>query len=323
LTFLSKPLLVFPIFGVVGILLGSGAALIVETLDRRFRTPLDLGRDLQVPVLGHIPFKRRSRANLKVPQDDNASLASSLIAHYEPDSAHAEAFRGIRTALFHKSRIDRTKVVQITSPNNGDGKSVFVSNLAISMAQAGRKILLIDADLRRPSLARLFGLRGKPGLGDVLADEAEVADAIEQTIVAGLDVLASGSHPIPPGELASSSRLADLVQILRDKYDMILIDTPPLFAVSDPLAIAEHVDGVLVVLRNSRTAQSMIRRAMERLAAVDAPVIGSVVRATKLRRGRVSFGYDDAQPWIGCYRGYRTSHVNGAGRATGGGSTGN
>jgi capsular exopolysaccharide synthesis family protein len=143
------------------------------------------------------------------------------------------------------------KVIQVTSPNSGDGKSTLAANVAVSIAQSGKKTLLIDADLRKPRQHKIFNVPAPAGLAAIIADQAEVADVIQQTAVRDLWVLPCGPRPPDPAELLTSPRFPELLDLLRERYEYVVLDSSPLLAVTDPSVVAPRVDGVLLTLRIS------------------------------------------------------------------------
>lgn len=280
----------FPVAAFLGMLFGTGLAYLVEVTDRGFRSPEEIRRRLSVPVMGHIPLDRPNRKALRLARANGAALDPMLCTHFRPQSLEAEAYRGVRTTLYFRGRIDEHKVVQVTSPRAGEGKSTVVANLAVSMAQAGKRVLLIDADFRQPSLQRLFGTAVSIGLVDVLAGEAELADAILPCDEPGLQLLPCGRVPSNPAELLTAQRFPEILEQLRQQYDLVLVDTPPVLAVSDACAVAPRVDAVLLTIRISRQGRLETQRAMEMLDAVDANILGVVVNGVE-SSGR-SGGYD-------------------------------
>jgi len=174
----------------------------------------------------------------------------------------------------------------------GEGKSSLAAHLAISMAQSEKHVLLVDADLRRPTLSRLFGLSNEAGLANVLSDGTDVDDVVQQTQTPGLHLLSSGPLPSSPGEQLTSPRFKQMLQHVAGKYDYVLIDSPALLAVADSSAMAAQVDGVLLILRNSRNAHSVAERVIERLEGVGARVLGVVIRGVKRRRAGGGYGYE-------------------------------
>jgi capsular exopolysaccharide synthesis family protein len=186
-------------------------------------------------------------------------------------------YRGVRTAVCFNTRSERHQLILVTSPTEGDGKSTLCANLAISIAQSGKRVLLIDADCRRPRQHRLFQLSNARGLVTVITDDAELIDVIQPSCVANLSLLPCGPRPNNPGELLSSPRFAQLLEELRPGYDFILVDSPPLLAVNDPAVVAPRVDAVLLTLRLSRTCRPAAERATEMLTALGATVLGVVI----------------------------------------------
>jgi capsular exopolysaccharide synthesis family protein len=185
----------------------------------------------------------------------------------------------VRTGLFFSTQGKGHKVVQVTSPSAGDGKSTLAANLAVSISQVKKKVLLIDADLRRPTLHKVFGLSASQGLSSVLLEEAELADVIQPSGIEGLSILPCGPIPANPAELLSLPPFKELVDYVREQYDFVIIDTPPMLAVTDPCMVVPLVDGVLLALRPSKQAQPTAVRAKEVLTTLNATIIGVVVNA--------------------------------------------
>src|SRR5262249_9211999 len=154
----------------------------------------------------------------------------SLYAYHRPTSMAAEAFRGVRTALYFSMVGKGHQVIQVTSGNMGEGKTTVATNLAVSIAQSGRKVVLIDADLRRPPVHRLFRRAGGVGLTSVIVGEADLDSAVGDSGVTGLDIVPCGPRPVNPAELLSSPRFEELLDLLRTRYDFVIVDTPPLLA---------------------------------------------------------------------------------------------
>jgi capsular exopolysaccharide synthesis family protein len=197
----------------------------------------------------------------------------------------------VRTALFFHTRGAGHTVLQITSPNMGDGKSTLSANLAISIAQSGRKVVLVDADFRRPRLHRLFRVKAVAGLATVIAGGAEPFACVQESGIGGLAVLPAGPRPLNPAELLTSPRLEEVLEQLRERYDYVVVDTPPLLAVTDPCVIAPRVDGVLLNLRIGKNSRPAAERAREMLAALGAKVLGVVVNGVGKEAGAAGFGY--------------------------------
>lgn len=268
---------------IAGLLLGAGLAYLAELSDKSFRNPAEIRNRLGLPLVGHIPFlapdpdaERKRTAGETCPDP-------LLCTYYRPKSLEAEAYRAVRTALFFAAQSVGHKVIQVTSPNKSDGKSLMIANLAVMVAQSGKSVLLIDADLRRPRQHRMFGLEAPVGLAKVLAGEVEPPDAIVATGVPGLSILPCGTVPPNPSELLTSPRFNELLETVRGQYDFVLVDTPPLLAVTDPCVVAGRVDGVFLTIRLTRKGRPDAERAREILAGLNVKIIGVVVNG--LARG--------------------------------------
>jgi capsular exopolysaccharide synthesis family protein len=235
-------------------------------------------------VIGHTPVFPKAVKSRK----DTCKLDTSLIAHYKPKSRSAESFRAIRTALYFSSRGSQHRVIQMTSPDPRDGKSTITANLAIAIAQSGKKTLLVDADFRRPRVHHLFGLKDDVGVTSVIAQSVELPEAIQASEVENLDCLPCGPRPDNPAELLTSAKFDELLAVLKDKYDFVLVDSPPILAVTDPGAIASRVDGVLMVLRINAQARHAATQSVEILRELGANLLGIVVNGVD---GANSYGY--------------------------------
>lgn len=273
----------------VGFILLSGLAVLMDLADRSYRSPDEIAADLRIPVLGHIPIIETQKFKKVIEQVD----LSVTTVHHSRGRA-SEAFRAVRTGLFFSNRGSELKVIQVTSPVPGDGKSTLSSNLAVTMAQSGRRVLLIDADFRRPRIAKIFGIESKVGMAQVVAGKAELDDATFASGVANLSIMPGGKQPKNPAELLSSSRFEMLVDMLREKYDIIILDTPPLLAVSEPSAVAAIVDGVVITMRLRRNVKPLATRAVKILESVDAKLLGVVINGVSGEAGYgYSYGYND------------------------------
>ena len=282
-------------YALVGSLLaGCGLAYLIELSDKSFRTPDQIRIELALPVLAHIPAthskKALAAANGKANghvgngkanghagaekangqaanADPNGQPAESLWTVHDPRGREAEAFRAMRTALYFSARNKPLKLIQVTSPNPGDGKSTVIGNLAVAMAQSGKKVLLVDGDLRRPRIHRNFAVDNSVGLTSLLRGEAEFLDAIRTTAVKDLWVLPCGPRPKNPADLLTLPRFKEFLDWARKHYDFVLVDSPPLLAVSDPAIIAAGMDAV-VAYDPYLEARPPRRHAGERFAEV-------------------------------------------------------
>ncbi len=275
-----RTLFVLGVPSFLGMLFGMLFAYVIEFFDKTFRDSNDVSRRLQSVVIGHIPRLPKGRRHLGRRGVAEGSLSDpTLCTYFRPASYEAEAYRSVRTSLYFCNGSGLTRVVQITSPNSGDGKSTLVANLGVSIAQSGQRTLLIDADLRSSRLHNIFGVSATEGLSSVISGTAEIQDAIVQTQIPGLSVLPAGPRPHNPSELLTSPRFKHLLDALRDAYDFVLIDTPPLLAVTDPAVVAPRVDGVLLTIRISKNGRPRAERAREILGMLGARVLGVVINA--------------------------------------------
>ncbi len=273
----------------MGMILGIGIALLGEFTDRSFRSPEDIRQRLGVAVIGHVP-------HLTAPETIEQTgllLDPLLLTYHNPKSTEAEVFRGLRTSIYFSTRGKGHQVIQITSPNPHDGKSTTVANLAISIAQSGKKIILIDCDLRRPRVHELFGITNKDkGFSSVLMGEEKLEDAVQSCAVPGLTILPCGPRPANPAELLTSARFKEFIDQVRLKYDFVLIDSPPLLAVTDPAVVASRVDGTILVINLMKNNRSSAERARDILVSIGANLLGVVAQTPKKNQvAGYTYGY--------------------------------
>ena len=200
-----------------------------------------------------------------------------LVTHHDPLSQISEAFKITRTNIEFSSIDRELKTIAITSSNQAEGKTIAIANLAITYAQIGRKVLLIDSDLRRPAVHRLFGLTNRRGLTNVLLSGLPMQDFIQPTLTNNLTVLTSGPVPPNPAELLMSAAMARLIDAARQEYDLVLFDCPPVGAVTDAAIIATKVDGTLYVVRAGKVNRKQLQRASALLKQVKAHVLGYIL----------------------------------------------
>jgi len=201
-----------------------------------------------------------------------------------------EAYKTLRTNIRFFLRNERCKRFCITSGCAGEGKSITLINLAISLAENGDKVLLIDADMRRPALARLLVEKAAPGLSNVLADLENCDNVIRKEMYPNLDIIFSGDVPPNPSELLGSDRMQQLVEEMAERYDYILVDTPPVNVVSDACIIASLLDGVLMLVRKDKSRKDDTKRAIDSLRLTGAKILGFVLNGVEINT-RNSYGY--------------------------------
>lgn len=279
------------LFGLfLGLVAGGGLALSMELTDRSFRTPAEIQRRLGLRIFGHIP---RLKVDEPTERNSTAGIESSLISFYRPSSTEAEAYRGVRTQLYFSTQGRGHQVIQVTSPNPGDGKSTLAANLAISIAQSGKRVVLIDCDFRKPRVHKIFKLpKPELGLATVMSGEAKLSTAVQSCEIENLSLMPCGPRPANPAELLTAPKFSEVLRELRESFDFVIVDTPPVLAVSDPSVVAPRVDGVLLVFRMTKNARPVTERAREQLGAVGARMLGVVVNASSARSGGYGgYGY--------------------------------
>lgn len=269
---------------IVGLALGIGIAVLRETLETRIRNEHDVEGITEVPILGGIVFDPRARDR-------------PLIVHVDPRSPRAESFRTLRTNLqfLDVGRTDRSFVV--TSSIESEGKSTTGANLAIALADAGSRVLLVDADLRRPKIAEYMGVEGTAGLTDLLIGRADLDDLIQPWGKAQLFVLPAGQVPPNPSELLGSARMSHFIGEFNRMFDVVIYDTPPLLPVTDAAILAKNVGGAIIVVAAGRAQKNQLRGAIGALDNVGAPISGLVLTMLPTKGpdaygyGRYGYGY--------------------------------
>lgn len=258
-----RPLINIGLAGVAGLLTGVLLAVGRELLNNTVRSVHELKTVTDGAVLATIPF-------------DKTASTTPLIVQSHAASARAEAFRQLRTNLDFIDVDNPARVLVVTSSLPEEGKSSTAANLALVFAEAGRKVLLIEADLRRPRVAEYLGLEGGVGLTNVLAGQVALDEVLQSWGVGGLSVLPSGSIPPNPSELLASNNMKQLLQSMRSTFDIVVIDTPPLLPVTDAAILAAVADGTVAVVRCGKTTRNQIASATAALKAVDARIFGYI-----------------------------------------------
>ena len=264
-----------------GLILGVSLATVTDMFDHRIRTPEEVVGLLGLPILGVVPRIPGKRTAFEYGQEIQLS----------PRSEAAEAYRTIRTAVYFAMGDRQAKTLLITSPSPGDGKSTLASNLAIAMAQAGRRVLLIDADCRHPTQDKIFEGREGVGLSTVLRGGARLEEALQRTNIEKLEILPCGPLPDNPAELLDSRAMADLISLTSQQYDLVLVDSPPVAEITDARILAATCDGVVLVLRAGRSTRRMAQQARDGLASVGARILGVVINGMPRDKG----GFQSAQ----------------------------
>ena len=248
--------------------LGGGVALafLLESLDTTLYSLDQIKKAASLPVLGQVPAAGRQSQDFL----------------FKGASPQGEAFRRLRTNIFTLDHDMPLHTLLITSAEPREGKSTTAANLAFSVAQSGRRVIVVDAHLRLPSLRKVFELSNRVGVSSILEGKASLDDAVQRSKIPGVDVLTSGPLPQNPAELLSSPQMDSLIQELTSQYDMVLLDTPSLLAVTDAAALASSADGVILVVERARAQQESLRAASQQLEDVRANALGMVVNRSHL-----------------------------------------
>ncbi|MDQ3030799.1 MAG: polysaccharide biosynthesis tyrosine autokinase [Myxococcota bacterium] len=274
----------------IGLALGLLFAFGLGRLDTRIRSVAEL-EEYGATVLGVLPkmadegaakaSRRRRRERGEV-----TSSARDLIAHHEPLSAVSENFRTIRTNLVFMTGESSLHTIAVTSANPREGKTTVAANLAISLAQSGKRVLIIDTDLRRPRIHRAFGLKNAVGVTSVIAGQSSFADAVQGSIVPNVNVMSSGPIPPNPSELLHREAFRQMIIDARGCYDLVIFDSPPLGAVIDAAVLGPQVDGVVLVVRPGETTRQAVRAMLRQLGDVGANLLGAIVNGADTKRDR-------------------------------------
>ncbi|HVY68382.1 MAG TPA: polysaccharide biosynthesis tyrosine autokinase, partial [Verrucomicrobiae bacterium] len=256
------------VLGVVGgLAVGVGLAFFVNYLDDSIKTQDDVEAYLRLPFLGYVP-------NIKT----NSVIERDLQSHTQPQSNAAEGFRTVRAAISLAPRADKQRIIAVTSTIPSEGKSLVASNLAIVIAQTGLKTCLVDADLRRPSVHKAYELQSPVGLSSYLQEKAQsIEELVHDTEVPNLDVICCGAVPQNPSELVGSRRMGQFLNELRNRYDRVILDCPPVSAVSDPLVIASMSDGVVFVTKFNKIRREHARKSVQRIQDAGVRITGVVL----------------------------------------------
>ncbi len=285
----------------LGVLLGIGLALLMETADTSIRDKEHAERVSGLSVLGLIPAISTTAAAQQLGGEKKKSR--DLYIHYFPHSEAAEMGRTLRTNLMFLSAERRLRTLMVTSPLPQDGKTTVASQICTTLAHAGQRVVIVEADMRRPRLAETFSVETDRGLSTYLSDpRATIDDVIQPSEVPGLDTIVCGPTPPNPAELLNSARLDQIIRELHERYDVVLFDTPPVNAVADAAIMTSRVDGVVLVAKCERTTSEALRHAMASLKSVGAPMLGMVLNDIRSSH----FGYYRKKYYTKGYHYYRS-----------------
>jgi capsular exopolysaccharide synthesis family protein len=294
---------------------GVGLAFLFDFLDNSVKTSEDVERYAGLPTLGVVPkfslegtnkaysYARRLKGRKEPPQleagtvtpaaasfDTDASApfvaavekaerpgSIELVPHFFPNSRLAESYRSIRTALLLSSADNPVKTIAVTSAMPGEGKTISVANLAVTLAQSGKTVLVVDADLRRPRQHRMFKVKNTYGLTTYLTDSVEIKDVVKSTEIPNLFLVNAGPVPPNPAELLGSDKMTRFIRMMSEESDYILFDLPPMLEISDALILGAKVDGVVLVVWGDKTSREALRKAREKLDLLKVRTIGVII----------------------------------------------
>lgn len=280
---LSLNLMMAIVLGGIG---GIGLAFLIEFLDNTVKSKEDLESMIGMPLLGVVPV---------IPAEEMLDITSnrdrSLFTFAKPRSSVAESLRSVRTNVLFRTGSQKNKILLITSAVPREGKSFSSSNLAAVLAMSGSRVVIIDADLRRPSIHRLFDISDEHGLSEVLLEQKEVFDVVIHSHIPNLDVIPAGPIPTNPSELLGSERLHEVVRDLKTQYDIIIFDSPPVTAVADPMILSPLADGVVLVVEANQTRKPVVMQAITRLKQVKAKLIGGIVNKFDIKKSGYGYYY--------------------------------
>ncbi len=281
---------------------GVGLAFFLEYLDSTIKTVEDVGRFIRLPALGVIPAistrtqrqisskKRPAELPLNEREGDAPALITDKLAVLDNRSTAAEAYRVLRTSMLLSAAGSPPRTILITSGQPGEGKTTTVVNTAVSLAQLGASVLIIDCDLRKPAAHKMFGIENSTGLSTYLSRDVELNGLIHRLQIPNLSLLPCGAIPPNPAELLASEKMKSMLATLREQYDHILIDSPPLLSVTDPVILSTLVDGVMLVVHGGKSTRAVARRARQELQTVGAKIFGVVLNNLDLRGN--GYGYE-------------------------------
>ena len=275
---------------------GLGLAFLLESLDNTIKTSEQVESFLGLPSLGLIPamgpfLERTDRRALTDRQGQLKTAPVLLYKYLESRSQIWEAYRSLRTSILLSHSDKRPQKILVTSALVSEGKTTTAINTAVVMAQTGARTIMMDLDMRRPSLGRIFGINGKAGMSNFLSGNADMASQIRNTPFPNLYILPAGPSPPNPAELIGSKRMKGALALLEQYFEYIVIDSPPVLSVTDPLVVSRHVDGVIFVIHGGKTHRDALRKASESIVNVGGRILGAVINNVNIQSSEYSYYY--------------------------------
>jgi capsular exopolysaccharide synthesis family protein len=302
---------VLSLFG--GLVAGIGLAFFQEYMDNSIKSADDITHFFKLPTLGMIPKLQSISGSRKygygygyghmqalAKTDQNITI--DLIAHKSPNSLMAEAYRSVRTSLLLSAPDHPPKSIVITSALPSEGKTATAVNTAVSLTQTGSRVILIDADMRKPRLHQIFGMKGDAGLSNFLSGAAGLKEVIHQTTVPNLFVVPCGAIPPNPAELILSNRLRRMIETLGQYFDFVILDSPPLLNVSDARILSTACEASILVVKAFSTSRHLVKRAVDDISPSTARLAGTVLNDIDVRSSSAYYPYHSSR--YSYYSGY-------------------
>lgn len=288
----------FIIGALVGFVLGFGLAIMLEIMDTSIRNIEDVATYIGLEVIGTIPKMKfgkpkggRRRRGVYVSAVAEDQIDACIVTQHDPKSPISEAYRTLRTNFQFATIKRRPRTLMVTSAVPGEGKTTTAVNMAVTMADCGMRVLLVDTDLRRPNVHRVLRMERGPGLADVLRRDAELPGVIRKTRIENLWIISSGRVPPNPSELIGSQRMASLMERLGAEFDLVVCDAPSILVVTDPVLLATHVDTVVLVVSVNNARRETIQRSHKLLQAANAEIAGVVLNGLEATRRHYYYYY--------------------------------
>jgi len=281
---------------VVGLFLGVGLAFFFEYLDNTVKTPEDVEQLIRLPSFGMVPeisYERQRRL------ESGKSYPVELITFGHPKSMLSEAYRNIRTSILLSFSEKPPKRIAISSPNPSEGKTTTVINTAIALSQTGAQVIIIDSDMRKPRVHKVFNEENGAGLSSFLSGNANLESVIKKSDVPNLCYIPSGPIPPNPSELIGSKLFKSMMESLGERFDHIVLDSPPVLGFADTMIISTSVDGVILVVWGGKTPRETLQRAKEVLHQVNAKILGVVINRIDIQRSDYGYYYYKYQHYYG------------------------
>jgi capsular exopolysaccharide synthesis family protein len=283
----NKPLNLL-LAAVVGLFLGVGLAFFFEYLDNTVKTTEDVEQLIRLPSYGMVPeisSERRRRL------EKGTSYPVELITHGHPKSMLSEAYRNIRTSILLSFSEKPPKRILLTSPNPAEGKTTTVINIAIALAQTGARVVIVDTDLRKPRIHKVFDKENGVGLSNFLSGRAELESLVKGTEIPNLFYIPSGPIPPNPSELIGSNLFKSMMVSLEERFDHIVLDSPPVLGFADSIILSTFVDGIILVVSGGKTPRETLQRAKEVLQQVNAKILGVIINRVDIHRSDYGYYY--------------------------------